>query len=1844
MKKFFYFYSLLLTAFLWLGSGTMWGDELTVANGTKTTYQTPVYGYYCDRYVRSQIIYPASMLTSMNGNNITAMTFYFETPSSNALSSTFQLYLKEVASTTTALSTSWMDMTGATKVFEGTIEANNTTTKTLVIEFDTPFSYNGGSLIFDIKNTASGGSYAAKKYGEYTCVFYGRKAAADESSTLTGYASSATITPTRGDIRPKTTFTYEAASSCKKPTALTKGEVTTTTAAFTWTAGATETSWQYVCLPAAETVDWSAASVQTTNSAEAIVESLTAGTDYIFYLRADCGSAQSGNVSSAFKTNYGLPFSEDFTGLTSGIPAGWDNSQGTTISAGYKWSYYNYAGHTATPCVRFDSYNNSGNNTNFLKTPAIYVDKAAALSFWYKNPTGGDFSVFYSLDGGTTMVETPLASDLTGQSAWTQEEIALPAATIGKNVVIVFKGTSNYGSGDAYIYLDDISITEVTGCSKPTGVTATDVIYNGATINWAEGSTTNWKLQYSTDQENWTNANSGNWISGATSFGLTGLESGSTYYVHIQADGCDQWSNAISFTPNCVVPTGLEVPLATITSNQAVVNWTAGNGETNWTLQYKKSSDASWSEPIAVATTPTYTLTGLSAASTYQVKVAATCNGTYTSAVSFPTACGAVTLPFSENFGGSIDCWTMTSCHASTGISDGAFRFRWTETPPQYLISPEIEASANQISLEFNYKIGSANNPETFAVGYSTTTNDISAFIWGTESTYTNTTYATYSDLLPIGVKYIAIKCSSNDKYYLYIDNFSVSEYIEPTCFVPTAPSCDSKTATTATLSWTKGNDSDDAWVVEYSTASNFSGSSEVPATTNSSFVLSGLSAQTTYYVRVKTKCGESEYSDPSDDINFTTACPAQALPFEENFSSAISCWTMVDCTSGTGVSSGAFKFQYNTTPPQYLISPELEASAKPVQVAFDYKAASSMFEESFKVGYSTTTNAISAFIWGTEQTGLTNTSYTNYAETLPAGVKYVAIQYTANDQSALYIDNFSVSVAPSCFAPNGLSAATSITPEGATFTWSASGHGEDTYQWAVALGSADPEWVDDAAHKVSTTTKTLTGLTAGTNYKFHVRSYCGASEQSAAITSAAFTPVLNAPTDLAASALTASGATISWTAATGVSNYEYSLLEGDVYLPDWNNAVAVNGATSVNLTELNPSTTYSLWVRSVYNTSKSGNSLKLSFTTKCEAIAVNATYTEDFNSLDNGAIPGCWDNSEGTTTTASYKWKATTGGQSGKCLVFNGVDNGYNKTNILATPTFTLSSDADLVFYWKNAKAGEYKVQISVDGAAREDFITGLVSKSAWTIAEKALTDYDGHSVQFFFCGTSIYDGNANLYLDEFQIVPVSCRKPASDPVVNSKTGTTASISWGEGGASNYQFAIAPKDETPVWDANNVVTATTKTVEGLTPLTNYDFYVRTYCDEDNQSDARKVSFQTECADYVTLPFNENFNSLSADAIPACWNNDEGTSEDYYKWKAVTYSGHNTSTCVRFNSSTNDADATNVLATPAILLGEGNLLTFWAKNPTGGDFKVQIEGEGIEREDLLTGLTGIADWTLKYAAIPAKFDNKKVQLFFCATSNGGDANAYIYIDDVRVARGEAFADGENTGVETRLGGLEGQTLDFVMTRPMQYNGYYNTLCLPFSVSESEMAEEEHPFYNCTVKAFDYAVVAGEELQLAITAASGIEAGVPCFLKYDGTATADKTVLLFKEVTISAPAPGSKEDGDVTYAGIFNTITATPESEGAHVPSCLFVGGQNGLYWPTTARKMNAFRAYFSITTGAGAPIRRGMSARIVERAEVATGCENVNAAEKAVKLLENGHVIIIRNGVKYNIQGQIISK
>lgn len=1847
----------------------MWGETLTVADGTKTTYQTPVYGYNCDKYVRSQIIYPASMLTSMSGNNITAMTFYFETPSSAALTSTFQLYLKEVASSTTALSTSWTDMTSATKVFEGTIEANNTTTNTLVIEFDTPFLYNGGSLVFDLKNTASGGSYAAKKWGEYTCVFYGRKAAADENSTLAGYATSATITPSLGHIRPKTTFTYEAAGSatCPKPTALTRGTTTTTSASFAWTAGDSETSWQYVCLPTGSTVDWTSASVQTVNTTPAAtITGLSSGTSYTFYVRAYCAvSDQSAEVKEIFTTKYGLPFSENFNSLTTAgqIPDNWDNTEGTTTNANYKWSY-NASGYSGA-CVRFESCYNYTDYTNFLKTPAVEISGPAKLSFYYKH-AAKNFSLYYSVNGGAQQI---LEENIATTSSWTLKEIDLPAACVG-DVTIIFKGVSNYGNSTNMLWVDDVLIESTQDCSKPATPTYSDLTGSSVTLSWtANAGVSDYKYinvdrtanpTYVLDWENDATAIS------ATSVDLTSLTDGHNYEFYVMCACGTVASDACEYTPlSC--PTVTSVTLSNQVWDGVTVNWTT-SATTNCDVRYSINGGSSWTVAEEnISATSKVLLVSIGNTYTIQVKPNCSADGwvaaseTYTPVCPTPSA-----LTLSEETYNSVkvswdaidgvNTWNLAYKSADdlgwtnvNGITDLFYTIHGMTTNSEYTIQLSTECGGEPYSETTYTPVYAA--PTSVLVSAQDLGGDASwapvegatgyqyivvlkdaAQDWSTPATGTTVSSGyVHADPVLSGLH-------AKTAYDFYVKavfaggtsaatkkSFTTSSHAPNT---PTVADGDI-TSSSAVATWTLPaacQATQCQWICKLTSAGApaVDDAAWSAPTTEFTANISGLDVYTDYTVYVRAYYENGIYSSNATKA-FKTKCGTYSIGFSQNFNTSgvvPGCWTCANWASGYSNywytaywSSGNYIAQYqasSTSSGADLVSPSIELSDK-ATLSFDYtnyySSRTCGAEVIISNGVTTKTVTLPNTTSGTALTSysidLSDVDGANFTESTIT----ITFRGKKSSSSTCYfrLDNVAVNYKP-ISAPTSLAA--EATADGAVVTWV---DDAEAGPWDLRYrvnGSSD-DWTP--VNSIATKTHTLTGLTQGTTYEVQVRTHASEHRISDWTASQTFTPVnCPVPTTLEATAITHTSATISWSGDAKAIRYKKGT-------DSWTNETISPAAETFDLSGLTPESTYTVQVKA--DCEEGDNwSAELEFATKCAPITVTkvAPYEADFTGLTD-EMPGCWEKSETTypyVTSEELKFYA----------------NEANQTAIL--PAFS-NDIATLVlkFKYKNysSLSGYGKLQVGyIDNAGDFQAVgSTLANKATYFETEinfEGVTGAKNMAIRF------LDNSNAEAYSYVKDVVvelAPTCYAPASIADATSITAEGATISWTASGHGEtlYQWTVVEGSATPAWvdDDAHKVDATSKTLTGLNPQTNYTFYVRSYCGASDQSAEVSKAFTTKCAaiPVADMPFEETFDG----ALGTCWRT----------YAATYYSVYVSSGELR-TSAPKTTGNESVVVLPELAMPLNQLLVTFDYKGSNGTIEVGYVSNPENKTSFVavgsayTVATAYKHAATDFLSLGAVTGN--VALRFKGNTGDGD----FYVDNLHVAHGVALADADNN--TTTITGLIGQTLEVTLGRTIYCDGDFNTLCLPFSLPTLAGT----PLAGGELWSFRYGEVVGGELQIRIAPATSIEAGVPYLITFANGA--DIVNPTFTDVTITKSVGVSVgQTDDVQFIGILKPQAFVEEDK-----NNLFVASNGMLAWSnvgtgTALSNLRSFRGYFHTETAvSGTPVANNMPARIVKEEQTATGCENIQDNTVTIKIIENNQVVIIRNGVKYTVQGQVISK
>lgn len=226
-----------------------------------------------------------------------------------------------------------------------------------------------------------------------------------------------------------------------------------------------------------------------------------------------------------------------------------------------------------------------------------------------------------------------------------------------------------------------------------------------------------------------------------------------------------------------------------------------------------------------------------------------------------------------------------------------------------------------------------------------------------------------------------------------------------------------------------------------------------------------------------------------------------------------------------------------------------------------------------------------------------------------------------------------------------------------------------------------------------------------------------------------------------------------------------------------------------------------------------------------------------------------------------------------------------------------------------------------------------------------------------------------------------------------------------------------------------------------------------------------------------------------------------------------------------------------------------------------------------------------------------------------------------------------FADNVD-GIEAGLAALVGQTVNTNITRTFYKDGYFNTLCLPFSLDADAIAADYYWGYQSEIFEFESAEMNGGTLDLYLNQVYAIEAGKPYLIRWaEDTWTPTMSGLYFGGVTITA-SEGQAVGTGVQFVG---TIGQTQLENGN--TNYLFLGRNNTLYWPNTDNKMKGFRAYFKVS-GSVAP--HGAPARMIIR-KSPTAVENVQGTEiNAKKVIRDGQLIIIRNGVEYNANGQAI--
>lgn len=330
----------------------------------------------------------------------------------------------------------------------------------------------------------------------------------------------------------------------------------------------------------------------------------------------------------------------------------------------------------------------------------------------------------------------------------------------------------------------------------------------------------------------------------------------------------------IDLIPSCTRPNR---PVASnATSSSIDISWVDPNtNNTSWYIYIRPVGNTDW-DSIPVNSSPV-TLSNLTDATTYQIMMATDCYGlvsNYTNIITYATTCIPFsTLPWNEGFENITAASEFPSCFATQGVSgkltsaittldhnrsartDSNYAyFVWSCWNRLYTPTFDLVAGGNY-TFSFWYKADGGSGWGELSAGLYTSQGDTSSFVStiGTPITsgVTNTTYQQYTGSFTIstsGTYSIGIFANANSTpWYLCIDDLYLDGVIpcsDPT-LITSVPS-----QTSATISWTAGG-SESQWEVRLGE----SGTVQTTGT-NSNFLLSGLTPDSSYTVYIRANCG----------------------------------------------------------------------------------------------------------------------------------------------------------------------------------------------------------------------------------------------------------------------------------------------------------------------------------------------------------------------------------------------------------------------------------------------------------------------------------------------------------------------------------------------------------------------------------------------------------------------------------------------------------------------------------------------------------------------------------------------------------------------------------------------------------------------------------------------------------------------------------------------------------------------------------------------------------------------------------------------------------------------------
>lgn len=271
--------------------------------------------------------------------------------------------------------------------------------------------------------------------------------------------------------------------------------------------------------------------------------------------------------------------------------------------------------------------------------------------------------------------------------------------------------------------------------------------------------------------------------------------------------------------------------------------------------------------------------------------------------------------------------------------------------------------------------------------------------------------------------------------------------------------------------------------------------------------------------------------------------------------------------------------------------------------------------------------------------------------------------------------------------------------------------------------------------------------------------------------------------------------------------------------------------ADTVTLRGLNHSTDYDIYVRGFCSEDTSRWSFVTTFSTQCGEIE-SLPYTQNFENLDGYPYPKCW--VCGNASVVNYLPMG--GQQQERALYLRGA------YAILPAVDSSLSAIQQLQLVVKassDTNYGEvYSHDLIVGVCSTEGDITTfnpldtITLTPVSTVYEVPLTAAAGVGRYLTLISTPTGRAlNNRVYIDSLIIESIpTCVRPRRLTVANLTT-TSATITWSGGtGATAWQVEYMPHGDAIGTGVSQTVSTNSLVINGLTPATSYDYYVRSIC------------------------------------------------------------------------------------------------------------------------------------------------------------------------------------------------------------------------------------------------------------------------------------------------------------------------------------------------------------------------------------------------------------------------------